>query len=94
METAAYAESSLCRRKLLLHYFGEEYKGENCGNCDNCLNPKKQVEAKDLLCAVIETVLVLKEEFKTEDFIEFIRKDTRQMILDLIQIREVYKDQK
>ena len=72
METAAYAESSLCRRKLLLHYFGEEYKGENCGNCDNCLNPKKQVEAKDLLCAVIETVLVLKEEFKTEHVIDVI----------------------
>ena len=72
METAAYAESSLCRRKLLLHYFGEEYKGENCGNCDNCLNPKKQVEAKDLLCAVIETVIALKEEFKTEHVIDVI----------------------
>ena len=70
METAAYAESSLCRRKLLLHYFGEEYKEENCGNCDNCLNPKKQVEAKDLLCAVIETVIALKEEFKTEHIID------------------------
>ena len=72
METAAYAESSLCRRKLLLHYFGEEYKGENCGNCDNCLNPKKQVEAKDLLCAVIETIIALKEEFKTEHVIDVI----------------------
>ena len=48
LETAAYAESSLCRRKVLLHYFGEEYTEENCGNCDNCLNPKKQVEAEDL----------------------------------------------
>ena len=60
LETAGYAESSLCRRKSLLHYFGEEYKPENCGSCDNCLNPKKKVEAKDELCAVIETVAALK----------------------------------
>lgn len=65
-ETAAYAESNICRRKLLLHYFGEEYDVENCGNCDNCLNPTKKVEAKDELCAVIETALALKEKFKAE----------------------------
>ena len=65
-ETAAYAESSICRRVSLLHYFGEEYSRDNCGNCDNCINPKKRVEAKDDLCAVIETVIVLKEKFKAE----------------------------
>lgn len=65
-ETASYAESSLCRRKILLHYFGEQYDRDNCGCCDNCLNPKKQVEAKDELCAVIETVDALKEKFKPE----------------------------
>ncbi len=70
LETAAYAESSLCRRKLLLHYFGEKYTEENCGNCDNCLNPKKLVEAKDELCAVIETVSALKEKFKPEQIID------------------------
>lgn len=70
LETAAYAESSVCRRKLLLHYFGEEYTQENCGNCDNCLNPKKQVEAKELLCAVLETVIALKEKFKTDHVID------------------------
>ena len=69
-ETAAYAESTMCRRRLLLHYFGENYKDENCGNCDNCLNPKKKVEAQDLLCAVIETILATKEKFKTEVIID------------------------
>lgn len=71
-ETTAYAESSVCRRKLLLHYFGEKYDVENCGNCDNCLTPKKQVEANELLEAVIETVLALKENFKTEYVIDIL----------------------
>jgi ATP-dependent DNA helicase RecQ len=66
LETAAYAETALCRRKVLLHYFGEEYLEDNCGNCDNCLNPKKQVEAKDLLSAVLEVISALKEKFKAE----------------------------
>lgn len=66
LETAAYAETSVCRRKVLLHYFGEEYKEDNCGSCDNCLNPKKQVEAKELLSAVLEVVSTLKEKFKVD----------------------------
>ena len=72
-ETAAYVESSLCRRKTLLHYFGEEYTEDNCGNCDNCLNPKKQVEAQELLCTVIETILAVKENFKSDYIIDIIR---------------------
>lgn len=72
-ETASYAESSMCRRKTLLHYFGEEYTQENCGNCDNCLNPKKKVEAKDELCAVLEAISALKEKFKAEYIIDVLR---------------------
>lgn len=65
-ETAAYAESSVCRRRILLHYFGENYEIDNCGNCDNCKHPKTLVEATEELCAVIETALALKEKFKAE----------------------------
>lgn len=72
LETAAYAESSVCRRKLLLHYFGEEYTKDNCGNCDNCLHPKKQVEAQELLSLVLETIIALKEKFKAEYIIDVI----------------------
>ncbi len=81
LETAAYAESSVCRRRLLLHYFGEEYNEDNCGNCDNCLNPKKQVEAQDLLCAVIDTVIALKEKFKTDHVIDVLTgKETSEVL--------------
>ncbi|WP_243349845.1 DNA helicase RecQ [Parabacteroides sp. FAFU027] len=80
METAAYAESSICRRKSLLHYFGEGYNEENCGNCDNCLNPKKQVEAKELLSTVIETVIALKEKFKADHVVDvIIGKETSEI---------------
>ena len=68
-ETAAYAESSVCRRKLLLHYFGEEYLQDNCENCDNCINPKKQVEAKTPLNKVLEVIIAIKEHFR-EDYVK------------------------
>lgn len=71
-ETASYAESSVCRRKTLLHYFGEVYTNDNCGNCDNCLNPKKKVDAKDDLCAVLETIAALKEKFKADHIIDVV----------------------
>lgn len=65
-ETAAYAESSVCRRKTLLHYFGEAYDIDNCGNCDNCLHPRKKVDATEQLLSVIETIAALKEKFRSE----------------------------
>ncbi len=68
-ETAAYAESSMCRRKLLLHYFGETYEKDNCGNCDNCLHPKTKIEAKDDLLKVLEVILATKENFR-DDYIK------------------------
>ncbi|MBR0501987.1 MAG: DNA helicase RecQ [Paludibacteraceae bacterium] len=71
-DIASYAESTVCRRKVLLHYFGEEYTKDNCGNCDNCLNPKKQVDAKNLLCTVLETIIALKEKFKAEYVIDVV----------------------
>lgn len=72
-ETAAYAESSVCRRKMLLHYFGEEYTQENCHNCDNCLHPKTKIEGKDQLLIVLTAVAVLKENFRQEYVIDFVK---------------------
>ncbi|WP_025798753.1 DNA helicase RecQ [Hoylesella saccharolytica] len=73
LETAAYAESSVCRRKMLLHYFGEEYTEENCHNCDNCLHPKTKREAKDALLIVLKAVIAVKENFRTDYVINFIK---------------------
>ena len=72
-ETEAYAESSVCRRKVLLHYFGEDYPKDNCGMCDNCRHPKTKVEEKDALLIVLTSVKVLKENFQQEYVIDFIK---------------------
>lgn len=71
-ETAAYAESSVCRRKMLLHYFGEEYLQENCHSCDNCLHPKERREAKQALLIALKAILVLKENFRQDYLVDFI----------------------
>jgi len=71
-ETTAYCESSVCRRKLLLHYFGENYEEDNCGSCDNCLSPNKKLEARDLLETVLEVVLAVKENFKTDYIVDIL----------------------
>ena len=66
LETVSYAESSVCRRKLLLHYFGEEYLKDNCEACDNCLHPKAQFEGNEAVVNVLETILAVKEKFKAD----------------------------
>ena len=73
LETQAYAESSICRRKLLLHYFGEEYMEDNCGCCDNCMKPRKFIEGQELLSLVLETVLIVKEKFKAEHIVDILK---------------------
>jgi ATP-dependent DNA helicase RecQ len=91
VETAAYAESSVCRRKTLLHYFGEEYTEDNCGNCDNCLTPKKQVEAQELLCTVIEAILAVKENFKADYIIDILQgRETSEVQAHLHENLDVF----
>ena len=81
VETAAYAETSICRRKMLLHYFGETYPKDNCGNCDNCLHPKTEIEAKDQLAIALKAILEIKENFRADYVIDFITgKETDEII--------------
>ncbi len=80
-ETAAYAESAVCRRKLLLHYFGENYPHDNCGSCDNCKKPKEQVEGKNHLCKVIEAILATKENFRDDYILDILMgKETDEVL--------------
>ena len=72
-ETAAYAESSVCRRKILLHYFSEEYPKDNCGNCDNCRHPKVKREGKEALLIVLRSILAMKEGFRQDYVIDFVK---------------------
>lgn len=71
-ETAAYAETSVCRRKMLLHYFGEQYDKDNCGNCDNCLHPRKKIEAKDQMVIALKAIIAIKENFRADYVVDFI----------------------
>ncbi len=72
LETVSYAESSMCRRKTLLNYFGEEYDEENCNSCDNCLHPKTQFEGKEELQMVLETVLAVNQKFKADHIVNIL----------------------
>jgi len=81
VETAAYAETSVCRRKMLLHYFGEDYPKDNCGNCDNCLHPKTKIEAQDQLVTALQAILSVKENFRSDYIIDFITgKETDEIL--------------
>ncbi len=71
-ETIAYAESSVCRHRLLLHYFGEEFTKDNCGSCDNCLHPKSKFEGKDYVKLAIEAVLEVKQQFKQKHIVNIL----------------------
>lgn len=80
-ETAAYAETSVCRRKMLMHYFGEEYDRENCGNCDNCLSPKTKIEAGTQLQTILQAIKAIKENFRSDYVVDFVAgRDTDEIV--------------
>ena len=79
METVAYAESSVCRRRSLLHYFGEEYTEENCCNCDNCTHPKTQFEGKEYMLLLLETLAAIGDKFKSEYLIGILTGKTNAL---------------
>jgi ATP-dependent DNA helicase RecQ len=97
-ETVAFAESSVCRRKILLHYFGEHLETENCGNCDNCLHPKEKIEAKDEAAKILKVVKALDERFPAEYVVNIIMgKLTPQIMMFRHQGFDVFgigKDEK
>ena len=91
VETAAYAETSVCRRKMLLHYFGEVYNKDNCGNCDNCLHPKTKIEAKDQLVITLNAILAIKENFRSDYVIDFIiGKETDEILAHHHETQELF----
>ena len=76
LDTVSYAETAICRRIILLHYFGEKYEHENCNNCDNCLNPKEYVEAQDEIVRMLETILEVKEKYKADHIADILTGKT------------------
>jgi len=73
LETQAYAESSICRRKLLLHYFGENFRQDNCHSCDNCLKEHKTIDVQELLVLLLETVQLVKEKFQSQHIVDILK---------------------
>ncbi len=90
-ETAAYAETSVCRRKMLLHYFGETYAKDNCQNCDNCLHPKTKIEAQEQLTVLLRTLIAIKENFRADYVIDFITgRETEEILAHKHQEHELF----
>lgn len=80
LETVSYAESSICRRKTLLHYFGEDYTEENCGACDNCLNPKPKINAREQMTLVLRTLIEIGPKFKSDYLVSVITGKVTAMV--------------
>ncbi len=80
-ETQTYAESSICRRKLLLHYFGEEYNQEKCGNCDNCRKTYRMMDATELLGLILETIHQLNEKFRSRHIVDIIKGNETSTVI-------------
>ena len=80
-ETQSYAESPICRRKLLLHYFGEEYNQEKCGNCDNCKKTYRMMDATELLGLILETIHQLNEKFRSRHIVDIIRGNETSTVI-------------
>ena len=80
IETVSYAESSMCRRKTLLHYFGEEYTEDNCGSCDNCRNPKPKQDVRKELKLALQTLREIGEKFKVDHLINILTGKTTAMV--------------
>jgi len=89
-EMVSYAESSACRRLNILRYFGEDYPMQNCGNCDNCLHPKPQIEATEEMTYALETIVAMKQAFKPKDIIDVImgRKSSTIRTYELDQLEQ------
>ena len=80
-ETQTYAESHFCRRKMLLHYFGEEYHQENCGNCDNCRKTYRMMDATELLTLILETIQQLNEKFRSRHVVDIIKGNKTSTVI-------------
>jgi len=99
LDTVAFAESSLCRRTILLHYFGEKYITENCEHCDNCLNPKELIEGKEMVALALQSVLDVKEQCKSEHLVNILTGNETAQVksfmhnqLDIFGEGDEYKD--